>query len=83
MVERDSLGRKLPQYKRRQPATISTEERDRIILALRRRKWSYAQIAKHVGISKSGVIAAIQRNTQPAPRQPGDTGTLGTPDEQW
>lgn len=83
MTERDALGRRKPEYKRRQPATISTEERDRRIVELHRRGMSHSQIAKDVSMTKSGVSAAIKRCTQPGSRLPGDTDNVGDLGEQW
>ena len=40
---------------------VSAEERDKIILTLRRRGWTYARIAKHVGMSENGVSASLTR----------------------
>lgn len=40
---------------------LPPQERDRLIVTLRRRGWTYARIAKAVQMDKSGVRRALQR----------------------
>lgn len=80
---RDALGRNQPDQRRRQPDEVSKEQRDNVILALRRRRWTYAQIAKHVGCTKTVVAKTCQRAIRPTPREPGDVDTLGNEPEEW
>ena len=49
----------------RQPKTMPDSERVRLIYALRKRKWSYAKIGKHIGMSANGVKYALHRVTDP------------------
>ena len=41
--------------------SIPAQERDRLILQMRRRGFTYAQIGQRVGMSESGVRRALQR----------------------
>ena len=50
----------------RTPPTMSDEERTALMLRLRRRGWTLAQIGKQVGMSKNGVMQALRRTTQPS-----------------
>jgi transposase-like protein len=61
---RDALGRNQPDHRRRQPQLVSTEERDRAILALRRRGLAYAEIARKVGCSDTVVARVVRRATE-------------------
>lgn len=40
---------------------IPAQERDRLIIQLRRAGWTYKRIGKRVGMSESGVARAVQR----------------------
>jgi len=40
---------------------INAPDRDRLIVQLRQRGWTYKRIGKRVGISESGVLRALQR----------------------
>lgn len=40
---------------------LPAQERDRMILNLRRRGWTYKRIGRRVGMSESGVARAVQR----------------------
>jgi len=51
--------------RRRQPRTMNDEVRAQVIMALRRRGWTYAKIGKQVGLSANGVKYALHRVTQP------------------
>lgn len=51
--------------RRRQPRTMSDQERVSTIYILRRRGWSYAKIGRHVGLSANGVKYALHKVTQP------------------
>lgn len=39
-------------------------ERDKVILELRKRGWSYRKIGQHVGMSANGVMHALRRIQQ-------------------
>jgi IS30 family transposase len=80
---RDALGRNVPDCRRRQPATMSEEERARIIITLRRRKWSYQRIADKLGVSKSTVIATFNRHTATETLDIGEIEDPTVPPEQW
>jgi hypothetical protein len=41
--------------------SLSAADRDRLIVALRKRGWSLARIAARVGMSRSGVGRALER----------------------
>jgi transposase len=41
--------------------SIPPVERDKLILALRRRGWTYRRIGKRVGMSESGVARSLDR----------------------
>lgn len=62
---------------------MSRDERDRQIIELRRRRWTYDRIAKHLGTTKTVVAKTCQQAIRPEPRQPGDVDPLGTSEEQW
>lgn len=51
--------------RRRQPRTMSDQERINTIYILRRRGWSYAKIGRYVGLSANGVKYALHKVTQP------------------
>lgn len=51
--------------RRRQPKTMNDDERVKVIMALRRRGWTYARIGKRVGLSANGVKYTLHRVTQP------------------
>jgi lambda repressor-like predicted transcriptional regulator len=40
---------------------LSAGERDRLIMTLRKKGWSLAQIGRRVGMSRQGVAFALQR----------------------
>ncbi|MGA7050503.1 MAG: helix-turn-helix domain-containing protein [Mycobacterium sp.] len=40
---------------------IPPQERDKLIVALRRQGWTHARIGKRVGMSQSGVARALER----------------------
>jgi SOS response regulatory protein OraA/RecX len=46
---------------------MSAAEKDKLILALRRKGYTYAQIGKSVGMSKNGVRYALIRAAQGRP----------------
>jgi hypothetical protein len=52
-------------HHRRIPATMSKEEKERLIVELRRRRWTYEKIGKQVGMSKNGVMQLLRRVTNP------------------
>ena len=41
--------------------TLNAPDRDEMIVALRRRGWTYAKIGRRVGMSESGVKRALDR----------------------
>jgi transcriptional regulator of acetoin/glycerol metabolism len=41
--------------------SLPAAERDKLIVALRAKRWSLAQIGKRVGMSRSGVLRALER----------------------
>lgn len=49
---------------------IPAEERDKLILDLRRRGWTYARIGKYVGMSANGVSASLVRIQEGRPGRP-------------
>lgn len=51
--------------RRRQPQTMPEAERVAMIVALRRRGWTYKKIGQYVGLSANGVKYALHRVTQP------------------
>ena len=51
--------------RRRQPQTMSEQERIEAIIWLRRRGWTYKKIGQHVGLSANGVKYALHKVTQP------------------
>ena len=52
---------------------MSAPERDELILALRRREWSYAKIGRAVGMSANGGMLSLRRITEGRPgRDPRD-----------
>jgi lambda repressor-like predicted transcriptional regulator len=51
--------------RRRQPKTMNDDVRVELIMALRRRGWTYARIGQRVGLSANGVKYALHRVTQP------------------
>lgn len=51
--------------RRRQPKTMNDETRAQVIMSLRRRGWTYAQIGKRVGLSANGTKYALMRVTNP------------------
>lgn len=52
--------------RRRLPKTMSDQERFEIIWALRKRRWTYARIGQHIGMSPNGVKYALYRVTNPS-----------------
>lgn len=50
-------------YRRRQPATMSREERDRLIIEMHKKRYSWAQIGRKVNLSPSGARSAWERLT--------------------
>jgi hypothetical protein len=46
---------------------LSSDERDRLIVSLKRKGWSAARIAGRVGMSKGGVQFALERITDGRP----------------
>jgi lambda repressor-like predicted transcriptional regulator len=44
---------------------MSDQERVEIIVALRRRRWTYKRIGQEIGMSANGVKYALHRVTQP------------------
>jgi DNA invertase Pin-like site-specific DNA recombinase len=75
----------MPDYRRRQPATMSTEERTKLIRKLRdQHKMGWQQIADKLGIAKSTAINAYKHGaTWPQPPLPGDTTDQRPPQEKW
>lgn len=51
--------------RRRQPQVMSESERVQMIVALRRKGWTYKRIGQYVGLSANGVKYALHRVTQP------------------
>jgi lambda repressor-like predicted transcriptional regulator len=49
------------------PRFMTAPEKDRLIWELRRRGWTLARIAREVGMSTSGVAAALKRIPQERP----------------
>jgi transcriptional regulator of acetoin/glycerol metabolism len=47
--------------------SLSAAERDRLIVALKAKKWSLSKIAARVGMSRSGVCRALERIERGAP----------------
>lgn len=49
----------------RQPKAMPDDQRVALIVALRKRGWTYAKIGQRVGLSANGVKYALHRVTQP------------------
>lgn len=61
--------------RKRQPRTMSDEDRVRIIVELRRRGWSWQKVGDYVGMSRRGAQYAMLKVTDPgryAGSEPGD-----------
>jgi len=52
-------------YHRRIEATMSDDQRTRLMVTLRQRGWTYKRIGAAVGMSANGVMQALRRVTDP------------------
>lgn len=61
--------------RKRQPRTISDEDRVRVIVELRRRGWSWQKVGDYVGMSRRGAQYAMLKSVDPdrfRESEPGD-----------